>query len=872
MAKKPVPGGAQETKKKSRTTAAAKPEKKATAKPTAKATKPAKAASPRVVVEDDRSGMSKEAWERAFLDNLLCLQGRPLNRATPLDMFRALAFTIRDRLVQRWAATQQTYHTKKVKRVYYLSAEFLMGRLLSNNLMNLGVYEVAQEALAELGVDMGQLLEREADAGLGNGGLGRLAACFLDSMATLSIPGQGYGIRYEYGIFEQRIEKGYQVEQPDPWLRNGNPWEIVRPEYTLTVRMGGRCEAFMDKDQRYRIRWVDTQDVLGVPHDTPIAGFANNTVNNLRLWHCRATKEFDFQEFDQGDYEKSVQKKTESENISKCLYPNDNSMQGKELRLKQQYFFVSCSIQDIVRRHLQDHGTLNNFAQYVSIQLNDTHPTLAIPELLRILLDEHRLEWKDAWAQVVGTFAYTNHTLLPEALEKWPISFLERLLPRHLELVYEINARFLDEVRARFPNDLERLRNMSLIEENPRMVRMAHLAVVGSYSVNGVAALHTELLRTRVLTDFANFWPQRFNNKTNGVTPRRWLQQCNPGLTALLNETIGDGWQYDLEQLQGLEKYVEDSVFRSRFREVKRQNKARLAEHIFHTSGIEVELDSVFDIQVKRFHEYKRQHLNALHIIHLYNQLKRNPKSRIVPRTFIFAGKAAPGYFLAKRIIKLINSIAEVVNNDADVAGRIKVVFLENYSVSLAELLIPAADVSEQISTAGYEASGTGNMKFALNGAITLGTLDGANVEIRQLVGAENFFLFGLTAEEVVERRARGYNPFLYYEHNVGLREVIDRVAQNGFTPKEKGIFHPILNELLSADRFMVMADFSAYAEAQRKVSEAFLDRENWTRMAIRNTARSGHFSSDRTIRQYAEEIWESSSVPIEMAASGQFY
>lgn len=871
MAKKPV-GGAQETKKKSRATAAAKPEKKVTAKPPTQEVKPADASSARVVVEDDRSGMSKEAWERAFLDNLLCLQGRPLNRATPNDMFRALAFTIRDRLVQRWAATQQAYHTNKVKRVYYLSAEFLMGRLLGNNLMNLGVYEVAQEALAELGVDMGQLLEREADAGLGNGGLGRLAACFLDSMATLSIPGMGYGIRYEYGIFEQRIEKGYQVEQPDPWLRNGNPWEIVRPEYTLTVRMGGRCEAFMDKDQRYRIRWVDTQDVLGVPHDTPIAGFANNTVNNLRLWQCRATKEFDFQEFDQGDYEKSVQKKTESENISKCLYPNDNSMQGKELRLKQQYFFVSCSIQDIVRRHLQDHGTLTNFAQYVSIQLNDTHPTLAIPELLRILLDEHRLEWKDAWAQVVGTFAYTNHTLLPEALEKWPISFLERLLPRHLELVYEINARFLDEVRARYPNDLERLRNMSLIEENPRMVRMAHLAVVGSYSVNGVAALHTELLRTRVLTDFANFWPQRFNNKTNGVTPRRWVQQCNPGLTALLNETIGDGWHFDLEQLQGLEKYVEDPVFRSRFREIKRQNKARLAEHIFHTCGVEVELDSVFDIQVKRFHEYKRQHLNALHIVHLYNQLKRNPKSKIVPRTFIFAGKAAPGYFLAKRIIKLINSIADVVNNDADVAGRLKVVFLENYSVSLAEMLIPAADVSEQISTAGYEASGTGNMKFALNGAITLGTLDGANVEIRQLVGAENFFLFGLTAEEVVERRARGYNPFLYYEHNVGLREVIDRVAQNGFTPKEKGIFHPILNELLSSDRFMVMADFSAYAEAQRKVSEAFLDRENWTRMSIRNTARSGHFSSDRTIRQYAEEIWESSSVPITMPASGQFY
>ena len=825
-----------------------------------------------MVVEDDRSSMSKEAFERAFLDNLLCLQGRTLNRSTPLDLFRALAFTVRDRLVHRWARTQQTYHAQKVKRVYYLSAEFLMGRLLSSNLMNLGAMDVAREALGNLGVDLDQLVERESDAGLGNGGLGRLAACFLDSMATLSLPGMGYGIRYEYGIFQQRIEKGYQVEQPDPWLQNGNPWEIVRPEYTLTVRMGGRCEAYMDKDQRYRIRWVDTQDVLGVPHDTPIAGFQNDTVNNLRLWRSRATKEFDFQECDQGDYEKAVQKKTESENISKCLYPNDNSMQGKELRLKQQYFFVSCSIQDIVRRHLQDHGTLTNFSEYISIQLNDTHPTLAIPELLRILLDEHRLEWKDAWDQVVGTFAYTNHTLLPEALEKWPISFLERLLPRHLELIYEINTRFLDEVRRRYPNDLERLRNMSLIEENPRMVRMAHLAVVGSYSVNGVAALHTELLRTRVLTDFANFWPERFNNKTNGVTPRRWLQLCNPGLRHLLDDTLGDGWKYDLCQLKGLEKYVEDPVFRTRFREVKRENKARLAEHIFHSVGIEVNLDSIFDIQVKRFHEYKRQHLNALHIVHLYNQLKRNPGSKIVPRTFIFSGKAAPGYFLAKRIIKLINAIAEVVNNDPDVAGRIKVVFLENYSVSLAQLLMPAADVSEQISTAGYEASGTGNMKFALNGAITLGTLDGANVEIRQLVGAENFFLFGLTADEVVERRARGYNPFLYYEHNVGLREVIDRIAQDGFTPKEKGIFHPILNELLSSDRFMVMADFSAYAEAQRKVSEAFLERENWTRMAIRNTARSGHFSSDRTIRQYAEEIWETSSIPIDMTPNGPYF
>jgi len=864
MAKK-SPEPEQVSKKKARPAETSpKAEKKSRSAPSREST--------RIVVEDDRSGMSKETFARGFLDNLLCLQGRTLNRSTPLDQYRALAQTVRDRLVHRWSKTQQTYHQNKVKRVYYLSAEFLMGRLLSSNLMNLGLYEVAEEALGELGLDLGQLLELEHDAGLGNGGLGRLAACFLDSMATLSIPGMGYGIRYEYGIFEQKIENGYQVEHPDPWLRNGNPWEIRRNEYTLTVRFGGRCEAFLDKDQRYRIRWTDTQDVLGVAHDTPIAGFSNNTVNNLRLWQCQATHDFDFQEFDQGDYEKAVQKKTDSENISKVLYPNDNSMQGKELRLKQQYFFVSCSIQDIVRRHLQDHGTLANLSDYVSIQLNDTHPTLAIPELLRILLDEYRMDWAVAWEQVVRTFAYTNHTLLPEALEKWPVSFLERLLPRHLELVYEINSRFLDEVRKRHPNDLERLRNMSLIEENPRMVRMAHLAVVGSYSVNGVAALHTELLRSRVLKDFALFWPERFNNKTNGVTPRRWLQQCNPGLTQLLEEAIGDGWQYDLDQLRKLEPLVEDSRFRQRFRQVKRENKARLADFIFQRNGIEVDLDSIFDIQVKRFHEYKRQHLNALHIVHLYNQLKRNPKARVVPRTFIFSGKAAPGYFLAKRTIKLINAIAEVVNHDTDVAGRIKVVFLENYSVSLAELLIPAADVSEQISTAGYEASGTGNMKFALNGAVTLGTLDGANVEIRQLVGPENFFLFGLTAEEVVERRARGYNPFLYYEHNVGLREVIDRLAQDHFTPKEKGIFHPILNELLSSDRFMVMADFSAYADAQRRVSEAFLDRESWTKITIRNTARTGHFSSDRTIRQYAEEIWETSSIPIDLDPGGPLY
>lgn len=817
------------------------------------------------VIEDDRTGMSKEVLKRAFLDNLLYLQGRTPNYATKHDLYSALAYTVRDRLVLRWSNTQGTYQQKQSKRVYYLSAEFLMGRLLGNNLLNLGIYDTAREALAELNIDLDMLLEAEHDAGLGNGGLGRLAACFLDSMATLALPGGGYGIRYEYGIFEQAIEKGHQIERPDNWLRNGNAWEIVRPEYTTTVRFGGRTEAYLDKDRHYRIRWTDTIDILGVPYDTPIAGYQNNTVNNLRLWQARATEDFNFREFDQGDYEKAVQKKTDSENISKVLYPNDNSMQGKELRLKQQYFFVSCSIQDAIRRHIRDHGKIDNLSDSITIQLNDTHPTLAIPELLRILLDDYQMPWDNAWSQVVRTFAYTNHTLLPEALERWPISFFERLLPRHLELILEINNRFMNDVRKKYPNDPERWKRLSLVEDNPRNIRMANLAVVGSYSINGVAALHTELLKTRVLTDFALLWPERFNNKTNGVTPRRWIQYCNPALTQLLDKTIGDGWTHDLEELSGLEKVVEDKKFCQEFRRVKLGCKKRLADYIFQRSGIEVDVNSIFDIQVKRFHEYKRQQLNALHIIHLYNQIKKDPKATFVPRTFIFAGKAAPGYFLAKRIIRLINGIADVVNNDKDVKGRIKVVFLENYGVSLAELLMPAADVSEQISTAGYEASGTGNMKFALNGAVTIGTLDGANVEIREAVGPENFFLFGLTAEEVVERRERGYNPYLYYEHNQGLREVIDRLSKDHFSGTEKGVFHPILNEILSSDRFMVMADFTAYCEAQREVSKAYANQEEWTRMAIRNIARCGRFSSDRTIRQYAEDIWEVSSVPIKL-------
>ncbi|MGE0495715.1 MAG: glycogen/starch/alpha-glucan phosphorylase [Vulcanimicrobiota bacterium] len=833
----------------------AKPRKpKAPAKKKPAAPKPPK---PTVIVEDDRTGMSAEVLERAFEDNLRYLQCRELDTATPHDLFRAEAYTVRDRLIRRWIDTQRVYYDKNVKRVYYLSAEFLIGRLLRSNLQSLGIHGEMEKALKGLNVDLADIEETENDAGLGNGGLGRLAACFLDSAATLGLPVMGYGIRYEFGIFQQKVENGYQVEAPDHWLEHGNPWEIARPEYTVKVRFGGRTEAFLDSTGDYRIRWVDTDDVLGVPYDTPIAGYQNNTVNNLRLWSAASDHEFDFKKFDQGDYEEAVRAKTESENISKVLYPNDNSMQGKELRLKQQYFFVSCSLQDLVRRYLKTNDTFERFADKVSIQLNDTHPALAIPELLRILLDENRLPWANAWETVQQTFAYTNHTLLPEALERWPVSFFERLLPRHLELIYEINSRFLDAVRKRYYGELDRLRRMSIVEEHPKMIRMAHLAVVGSFSVNGVAELHTELLRTRVLKDFADMFPERFNNKTNGVTPRRWILSSNPGLAELLTRTIGKGWETDLEKLEGLEEFVEDRAFGNEFRKVKLQNKQRLADFISRTQGLEVNTDSIFDVQIKRFHEYKRQHLNVLHIIHLYNQLKKNPAAEIVPRTFVFAGKAAPGYFLAKRIIKMINAVADVVNNDPDVDGRLQVVFLPNYSVSQAELLVPAADLSEQISTAGYEASGTGNMKFAQNGAVTIGTLDGANVEIRQCVGLENFFLFGLTANEVSEMKASRYNPYREYESNRELREVIDLLAHNHFSPEEPGIFHPILDELLSSDRFMVMADFGAYVRCQEKVSKAFKDRQEWTRMAIRNVARTSKFSSDRTIGEYAEEIWD---------------
>ena len=816
-------------------------------------------------VSDKRTGMSCELLGQAFHDQLEYTQCKDLDHATSHDLFNAAALTVRDRLVPRWIGTKRTYKRKDVRRVYYLSAEFLMGRLLGNNLLNLGIYDEMKEALDGMNLDLTSIEETENDAGLGNGGLGRLAACFLDSCATIGLPVGGYGIRYEFGIFRQELENGHQMEAPDQWLKYGNPWEVIRPEYTVKIKFGGRTEAYLDSTGDVRIRWVDTQDVLGVPYDTPIAGYHNNVVNNLRLWSSTADKEFDFKSFDQGDYEAAVRAKTESENISKVLYPNDNSMQGKELRLKQQYFFVSCSLQDIVRRHLETHDDFSHFAEKTTIQLNDTHPSVAIPELMRILLDEQHLGWNEAWKITQKTFAYTNHTLLPEALEKWPVSLFERLLPRHLELIYEINARFLDQVRKKYYGQTERVDRMSIVSQNPRMIRMAHLAVVGSFSVNGVAELHTELLRTRVLTDFAEMFPDRFNNKTNGVTPRRWIQYSNPELTELIDSAIGDEWKDDLEKLADMEKKLEKKAFRDKFRQVKLTAKKRLAEYILAHKGIEVDPESLFDIQIKRFHEYKRQHLNVLHIIHLYNELKKNPAQDFVPRTFIFAGKAAPGYFLAKRIIKLINAVAEVVNDDPDVDGRIRVIFLENYGVTLAEILVPAADLSEQISTAGYEASGTGNMKFALNGAVTIGTLDGANVEIRQCVGHDNFFLFGMTAEQVAEKAASGYNPYLEYEACKPLREVIELVAHNHFSPEEPNIFHPILDELIKTDRFMVLSDFWSYVKCQRKVSTGFTKKDQWAKMALRNIARCGKFSSDRTIRQYAEEIWDVEPVKVKL-------
>jgi len=812
-----------------------------------------------------RTATDVEALRRSFADHLQYSQGKDEHSATDLDRYFAVAGAVRDRMMRRWIQTQQAYYRSDAKRVYYLSLEFLMGKALENNLVNLGLLDNMRAALAGLGLDLSDLLEQEADAGLGNGGLGRLAACFLDSMATLALPAYGYGIRYEFGIFDQEIRDGWQVERPEEWLRFGNAWEIPRPEYQVPVHFYGRTERANDGNGRMQVRWVDTRRVLGMPYDTPIAGFRNGTVNTLRLWRARASEEFDLTDFNAGDYLKAVEDKNLSENISKVLYPNDLTVMGKELRLQQQYFFVACSLHDIVLRHLKTHDGFDTFAGKVAIQLNDTHPAIAVPELLRVLVDEHGLEWDRAWGICRQVFGYTNHTLLPEALEKWPLDLIGRVLPRHLEIIYELNGRFLEEIRVEGRFDDAAVARMSLIEEGtPKMVRMANLAVVGSHSVNGVAALHTELLKSELFPEFDRLWPRKFNNKTNGVTPRRWVMQANPELASVLNEVVGPAWATDAAELRRLELLVDDDAFRRRFREIKRANKERLAAIVKRENGIALDPDAVFDVQVKRIHEYKRQLLNVLHVAHQYLRMKGDPSYRPLPRAYLFGGKAAPGYAMAKWIIKLVNSVAEVVNADKDVGHRIQVVFLRNYRVSLAERIFPAADVSEQISTAGKEASGTGNMKFSMNGAITIGTLDGANVEIRDAVGPENFFLFGLTVPEVRELRRKGYNPWDVYRASPDLKAVIDAIASGAFSPGEPRLFQPIVDSLLNGgDPYLVLADFAAYVGAQEAVSRAYLDVERWTRMAILNVARTGVFSSDRTIRQYAEEIWDVGPIPV---------
>jgi starch phosphorylase len=807
-------------------------------------------------VTDVRTGLDPATIAQAFRDNLACFQARFPAVATKNDHYMALAYTIRDRLLQRQIRTAQTYFQQRSRSVAYLSAEFLMGPQLGNNLVNLGIYRETEEAMKLVGLDLEALLEQEEEPGLGNGGLGRLAACFLDSMATLGVASISHGVRYEFGIFNQAIQNGWQVELTDKWLRLGNPWEIPRPEIVFDVKFGGRTEHIAENGV-LKVRWIPHEVVRGMACDTPVVGYRNETVNLLRLWKAEAAESFDFQAFNTGDYYGAVMEKVKSENITKVLYPNDVTLQGKKLRLQQQYFFVSCALQDIIRIYLQRATTFDELADKWAVQLNDTHPSIAVAELMRLLVDEHAVAWEPAWEMTQRILGYTNHTLLPEALERWPIPLFASLLPRHLEIIYEINRRFLDQVRREHPGDEARVGRLSIIDETgDRYVRMANLACVGSHAINGVAALHSDLLKTGLLRDFFEIAPGKFGNKTNGVTPRRFLALSNPGLTALITTRIGDGFVRHLDELRRLEPLAEDAGFRAEWRAVKRQNKALLAGLVRARTGIAIEADSLFDIQVKRLHEYKRQLLNVLHIVTLYNRARRDPAAAIQPRTFVFGGKAAPGYHQAKLIIKLINSVADVVNGDAAVGGRLRVVYFPNFNVKSAHRIYPAAELSEQISTAGLEASGTGNMKFAMNGALTIGTLDGANVEIRDQVGAENFFLFGLTAAEVVELRKAGYRPRLFYEADTELRDVIDQIGAGHFSPDEPGLFQPLVDSLLNWDEYMLLADYRAYVECQDRVSRAYADQELWTRMSILNVARIGYFSSDRTIREYCRDIW----------------
>ena len=821
-------------------------------------------------VETDRTALTKDALQRAFLDNLFYIQGKFPTLATQNDYYMALAYMVRDRLLHCWISTASEYTAKGSRTVAYLSAEFLMGPHLGNNLINLGIYDDVKNAMAGMGLDFDELLSQEEEPGLGNGGLGRLAACFLDSMATLEIPSLGYGIRYEFGIFDQEIVDGWQMEKTDKWLRFGNPWEIARPEWAVEVKFGGHTvhhsgDSVIAGDST-QVQWVPEKTVMGIPYDTPILGYRVNTCNTLRLWRAEAPESFEFEIFNRGDYYGAVNKKVDSENITKVLYPNDEQIQGKELRLQQQYFFTSCSLQDMLRILKVQEIPLSRFHEKFTIQLNDTHPAVAVSELMRLLVDDNSMAWTEAWTITQKSFAYTNHTLLPEALERWPLDLFQRLLPRNLEIILEINAHFLKQVRAKYPDDHGRIARMSIIDEfGERYVRMANLACAGSYAINGVAELHSELLKQDVLKDFYEFMPEKFSNKTNGVTPRRWMVLSNPRLAALISDTIGDKWIKDLDRLKKLEPCAEDPAFCQQWQKIKHENKESFARLVKTKTGLSINPDSLYDVQVKRIHEYKRQHLNILNVIAQYLKIKANPNIDMQPRTFIYGGKAAPGYHMAKLIIKLINAVGEVVNNDPAINDLIKVVFLPNYNVSNGQLVYPAAELSEQISTAGKEASGTGNMKFSLNGALTIGTLDGANVEIREEVGAENFFLFGLTTEEVARLKHSGYRPDQYANDNELLQEVINSIRNGLFSGGNGELFYPLIDTLLGHDPYMVLADFQSYVDCQDEVNKAYEDRCDWTRMSILNAARCGKFSSDRSIREYSKEIWQVKPVPIKL-------
>ncbi len=811
------------------------------------------------MIKHDYLGLDVPSIRQGLANHLNYTIAKVPITATSRDWFHAAAHTVRDRLIERWTETVRHYYQTDCKRVYYLSLEFLTGRILVNSMLNLGIYDECDTVLKELDLSIPELFELEPEPALGNGGLGRLAACFLDSLATLRLPGYGYGIRYEYGMFYQRLYHGHQIEQPDNWLRYGNPWEFPRPEVLYQIHFGGQVVEYKNESGQLSFHWKDTEDVMAMAYDTPIPGYATNTVNNLRLWAAKSSRDFDLEDFNNGNYIGAVENKNRSETLSKVLYPNDNTANGRELRLRQEYFFIAASIQDILRRYLSNHTDFNALADKVAIQLNDTHPALAIPELMRLLLDRHHLNWDDAWRISSNVFSYTNHTLLPEALETWSVPLLERLLPRHLQIIYEINFRFLKEVSHRYPGNMDILRTLSIVaEEGEKQIRMAHLAIVGSHKVNGVAALHTYLMKTTVFADFDRFYPEKIINKTNGITPRRWLNEANQGLAKLLNQTIGKTWTTDLSQLRQLNTLVDDSQFQHQFQAIKQANKQQLVDFIDNKLGIKINPNALFDVQVKRIHEYKRQLLNVLHVITRYNYIRQNPDIDIVPRAVIFAGKAAPGYATAKLIIKLINDTAEVINNDPVVGDRLKVVFIPNYDVSTAQRIIPAANLSEQISTAGTEASGTGNMKLALNGALTIGTLDGANIEIRDEVGEDNFFIFGLTAQEVLELRQRGYNPWEYYHNNHSLKQVLDMINSGYFSPEDtqrfKGIFDILTHQ---GDHFMLLADYADYIACQNHIDEVYRDQSTWIRKSILTVANMGKFSSDQTIREYANEIWQ---------------